>query len=756
MDYLRKFIETAFYYVDCKFTDRLLPDNEVIDETTFMQGLRLVHPELSDDIIRLVYKKFCDEWCLCPHVGTTDKNIFNSLLYLVDETLVVNNEMPQIKFEKLFKWRETTELIGETLPICAFLAYQSQYGILPRTAIEYFSWANVLPTDNRRLYYYFETIGLLDLHNHLKASTSVFLISWVCLMNSVVHRNGQFGNFANDKKRANELYNAVTLAAMLRITLFRKLFDKSYIGDMYQEIGKSIRNGLDKELQSVERLIIDERDLVKQHQHCFIYDYASKENFHPMGIFMGERRLLYYALKHIYSGDEYRITPILYRYIIIKAKFRKEIVQLNKKAGFANLSDFEQKKEIFLKNKKRYSDLLFTLPLYEAQNYYFQDYIETRIAPQGSYAELRKRYNYIVHLNKGKMVPDYRLIYHFIKQKGKNETFRNESARNKVDNETNAINVLLGKASVDKVVGIDAANSEFFCRPEVFAEAFKSLSKHGKIRRTYHVGEDFYDIVDGLRAIDEAITFLNLQRGDRLGHCLALGISPEKYYSERNNHLAIPRQVLLDDMVWLYMKAMELCITIPPSIKRQIFDVFNKFTDKDVNINEYYDSMVYRRQNPKTVLYNDQNKVESLFFKYHYDIDSRNENLRIEDFTIDCKYAELVFFMQEKMMDEIEKRQLSIECCPSSNYKIGYMDKFEEHPIFRFCNVKNDKGHHLPVTINTDDLGIFYTSLPREFELVALSLLKAVDANSMPIYNSQEVYDWIERIIKNAHIYKFG
>lgn len=38
--------------------------------------------------------------------------------------------------------------------------------------------------------------------------------------------------------------------------------------------------------------------------------------------------------------------------------------------------------------------------------------------------------------------------------------------------------------------------------------------------------------------------------------------------------------------------------------------------------------------------------------------------------------------------------------------------------------MKNGNNHNLPVTVNTDDLGIFYTSLPREFELLTLALLK--------------------------------
>lgn len=104
----------------------------------------------------------------------------------------------------------------------------------------------------------------------------------------------------------------------------------------------------------------------------------------------------------------------------------------------------------------------------------------------------------------------------------------------------------------------------------MFAQAFARLSSF-KIGFTFHVGEDFYDIADGLRAIDEAILFLNLKRGDRLGHCLALGIQPQIYYSEHDYHLAIPYQVLIDDMVWLKMKSMEWNVAIPPRVENRLW-----------------------------------------------------------------------------------------------------------------------------------------------------------------------------------------
>lgn len=62
------------------------------------------------------------------------------------------------------------------------------------------------------------------------------------------------------------------------------------------------------------------------------------------------------------------------------------------------------------------------------------------------------------------------------------------------------------------------------------------------------------DIVDGLRAIDEAIHFLDLRCGDRLGHALALGVDVDKWYEGKSNRILISKQEYLDNIVWLYSK----------------------------------------------------------------------------------------------------------------------------------------------------------------------------------------------------------
>lgn len=119
------------------------------------------------------------------------------------------------------------------------------------------------------------------------------------------------------------------------------------------------------------------------------------------------------------------------------------------------------------------------------------------------------------------------------------------------------------------VVGIDAANSGIFCRPEVFGQAYRFLRGHSfenskdgilpnDLKFTFHVREDFLDIADGLRAIEEAIIFLGLKHGDRIGHGLVLGTDVAKYYEKRYFTICASKQVLLDNAAWLYHKCRRL------------------------------------------------------------------------------------------------------------------------------------------------------------------------------------------------------
>ena len=70
------------------------------------------------------------------------------------------------------------------------------------------------------------------------------------------------------------------------------------------------------------------------------------------------------------------------------------------------------------------------------------------------------------------------------------------------------------------------------------------------LRLTLHVGEDFRHIVSGLRAIHEPFAWSLIERGDRLGHALALGVNVAKW-CEQHPTVLQPRLERILDLAWL-------------------------------------------------------------------------------------------------------------------------------------------------------------------------------------------------------------
>ena len=76
---------------------------------------------------------------------------------------------------------------------------------------------------------------------------------------------------------------------------------------------------------------------------------------------------------------------------------------------------------------------------------------------------------------------------------------------------------------------------------------------------------------------------------------------------------------------------------------------------------------------------------------------------------------EVASILQVYLQCIVLEKSITIETNPSSNVVIGPIDKYEEHTIHHF--IKNG----ITASINTDDKGIFSTSLCNEYSLYANS-----------------------------------
>ncbi len=121
--------------------------------------------------------------------------------------------------------------------------------------------------------------------------------------------------------------------------------------------------------------------------------------------------------------------------------------------------------------------------------------------------------------------------------------------------------------------GLDVAGDETKWPIEVFAPALRWLRKthlsQGRAKGpvlsphlSIHAGEDYAHVLSGIRHIDETVRFCEMTTGDRLGHALALGITPQQWFS-RHGEALLDVDEHFDNLVWAWNAATRLASRLP-------------------------------------------------------------------------------------------------------------------------------------------------------------------------------------------------
>ena len=190
----------------------------------------------------------------------------------------------------------------------------------------------------------------------------------------------------------------------------------------------------------------------------------------------------------IYGGNDESsdIATLFYAYLAYKTYFRNAIIQLNERGGFANFASYEERKTDYI--LEDYYHLLYKAAIEGFLEKGTDRYIEARVVPKDTEEGIiRSLSDYCKEIDE-KYNKKYSFIFHFIKQRDepKGEGFyRHYDLRHAIRKQAYAIYQFRsnrknweGDNLVGKVVGLDAANSEVFCRPEVYAQAFRFLRGH--------------------------------------------------------------------------------------------------------------------------------------------------------------------------------------------------------------------------------------------------------------------------------------
>lgn len=582
-------------------------------------------------------------------------------------------------------------------------------------------------------------------------------------------------------------------------------------------------------------------------------DYAlqdldtQKEDRHQIKfLFSGERWLMYCMLRKIYKEEKFaaEYKNLFYAYLLIKEGIRSELIQTNRNVGFRNFQKYQARKGDLLADDI-YKNIFVKLAVSQELITDKLNRLEVRISPSATVESNRKMILRTDELLDPDQTMKQKFFYtlHFTKSPDRTETYdgicrcRHWRKRRQVKNQALAIAGLREKYPLvgRRVLGIDAASNEIGCRPEVFAPVYRYLKNHRysyntaegernlpQLRLTYHVGEDFLDFVDGLRAMDEAIHFLGIGSGDRLGHAIVLGQDVNDWYASKNFRIILPRQDYLDNLVWMYHKIIEWNIEGLHNFKEWLLEEFtilfseiyaSSVSEKElecivgrvkragrdgkylamnfeVSIFHYYYAWMLRGDSPEFYengFYDEEYfkhkhssfsinesfpeyydirrrpEITLLYYMYHYNPKVRAEGDRVQEFFVSKQYVKAVSELQKVLRKEIADCGIAIETNPSSNVLIGTFRQYEKHPMLQFFNKGLTRDSdvieacpQISISVNTDDQGVFSTSLENEYALIACALESVSDVMGNPLYKKSDIYEWLDNIREMGNEQSFG
>lgn len=380
------------------------------------------------------------------------------------------------------------------------------------------------------------------------------------------------------------------------------------------------------------------------------------------------------------------------------------------------------------------------------------------------------------------------LIIHFIKEHRK-QVNENQSRRNfyadyqqAIMRQSQTLQLFMTSPkyrSYQKyVVGIDTANLERENPPELFGDVYRmgyALKKQHNFHFTYHVGESYNTLMDGLRHIFEVVFRLNFSNGDRLGHALALGQDVNHYYTVKRNVVITDRQSFLDDIAWIYWMIKQDSNADKGDLAylNELFNEssmwFEEIFENILTLHDYVDFYCLRGTNFEYLL-NDvyhvnmlknlsdiklikadrRKQIRARFDQQFIDVTSSeicNAVFNVNAMRLYACYElnpevfkrgrepitvlvtpillQLIEDTQKNLCSYLMKKNVFIEANPSSNTKISIAKHYEDLQFLKLnqYGLLPDDTVDFPLSINTDDSAIFQTMLPYEYALIGKALI---------------------------------
>jgi adenosine deaminase len=530
---------------------------------------------------------------------------------------------------------------------------------------------------------------------------------------------------------------------------------------------------------------------------------------HPFAALIGEEEDLYQKmpvesmmyiliLNDLRKNNNERLASLFHFYLLILGLANRLLVQQTHQKGFQQFQKHTLN-GLRWQSESTYFRRYFQLNGNEQR---FISFLEGRFAPREQEGETVQLVDAIyagweLLLNQRSTMgfsnmPQLKLIAHFIKQEDNeaDSLIRHAQLRMSLWRKGSTLRSLVRQHLKygQKIVGIDAASSEFDTPPEVFGPVFRLMRRSGFRHFTFHAGEDFYHIASGLRAIYEAIKFCGLKNGDRIGHATAAGLPASLWEKQVGNKLLMKKTDVLDDLIFTYHMIVnqqtEEIDFIIPSLIHEATKLGYEIYEKVVPITVWERAWLLRQCCPMHALSGEIGDIPNQYFDHdewafidqtisavshlnRFDQEGRtkldeidllaryhsaryrargNEAVEVNPFNI--LSVDVITQLQLGLLRYMNSNEIVIETLPTSNVRIGIHQDFGSYHLHNWLRWRQEGKSIPPVIIGSDDAGIFATNIYNEYANIYCSML----AQGKPLDTVMEI---IKKLVEDAKVYRF-
>ncbi|MBU1923920.1 MAG: hypothetical protein KJ710_06685, partial [Candidatus Omnitrophica bacterium] len=311
-----------------------------------------------------------------------------------------------------------------------------------------------------------------------------------------------------------------------------------------------------------------------------------------------------------------------------------------------------------------------------------------------------------------------------------------------------------GNDILERLVGMDAAGQEESNPPYLYYEAYRRAKQWSKLGLTFHVGESLEDVSleDAIRHCLEAAFMKDFTAGEkmpaesilaRLGHAIILGVDFDKVRGIGKNTTLDERIRQIKFDLWLLEQKVPLISVTKEGLERELnylefleLKAKGKLTPEEgTRVTQLQDYVEKNQEQLKYIIFSEDGREVVI----KYDSDEKIRDLKTR-----------AGFVRDILIE----KGVVIESNPTSNIGVSpYIWGYEDHTLKIFLSYrygdwardllaeeellspaarknlteriaalsKQFKGKRLRVTVNTDDLTLFGTSVTEEIYRVAVA-----------------------------------